>query len=148
MTHLIGISHIIHASNLRRKFPESIYLAEAGIKKGLMIMAVVPKPNDGTKGLSISSSPTAAALLEAGMHQVYEPPHSSKFDIVECAVSSASGTRSQYCATKKSLTIYFLSSRCIIWCSRPILRQSKLNNICVSWLFSPVVRPRWIFLIF
>jgi hypothetical protein len=52
-------------------------------------MAVVPKPNDGTKGLSIASNPTAAALLEVGMHQVYEPPHSSKFDIVECAVSGS-----------------------------------------------------------
>jgi hypothetical protein len=55
-------------------------------------MAVVPKPNDGTKGLSISSNPTAAALLEVGMHQVYEPPHSSKFDIVECAVSGSECT--------------------------------------------------------
>jgi len=76
-----------------------------------MIMAVVPKPNDGTKGLSISSSPTAAALLEVGMHQVYEPPHSSKFDIVECAVSRASEcTRSQYCATKKSHDLFSIIS--------------------------------------
>jgi hypothetical protein len=68
-----------------RKFPESIYLAQAGIKKGLMIMAVVPKPNDGAQGLNISANPTAAALLQEGFHQVYEPPHASKFDIVECA---------------------------------------------------------------
>ncbi len=60
-------------------------------------MAVVPRPNDGTKGLSIGSNPTAAALLEVGMHQVYEPPHSSKFDIVECAVSASECTHSQYC---------------------------------------------------
>lgn len=49
-------------------------------------MAVVPKPNDGTKGL-VEFYPTAEALLEVGMDQVYEPPHGSKFDVVECAVS-------------------------------------------------------------
>lgn len=48
-------------------------------------MAVVPKPNDGAQGLNISANPTAAALLQEGFHQVYEPPHASKFDIVECA---------------------------------------------------------------
>ena len=53
-----------------------------------MIMAVVPKPNDGTKGL-VEFYPTAEALLEVGMDQVYEPPHGSKFDVVECAVSSS-----------------------------------------------------------
>ena len=59
-------------------------------------MAVVPKPNDGTKGLSVASYPTAAALLEVGMHQVYEPPHSSKFDIVECAVSGSECTKNRH----------------------------------------------------
>ena len=49
-------------------------------------MAVVPKPNDGSKGL-VEFYPTAEALLEVGMDQVYEPPHGSKFDVVECAVS-------------------------------------------------------------
>jgi len=55
-------------------------------------MAVVPKPNDGTKGL-VEFYPTAEALLEVGMDQVYEPPHGSKFDVVECAVSSSSSLR-------------------------------------------------------
>jgi hypothetical protein len=51
-----------------------------------MIMAVVPKPNDGSKAL-VEFFPTAEALLEVGMHQVYEPPMGSKFDIVECAAN-------------------------------------------------------------
>lgn len=68
------------------KIPECKHLIEAGKKRGLMIMAVVPKPNDGTKGL-VEFYPTAEALLEVGMDQVYEPPHGSKFDVVECAVS-------------------------------------------------------------
>ncbi len=72
-----------------------------------MIMAVVPKPNDGTKGLSISSNPTAEALLEVGMHQVYEPPHSSKFDIVECAVSASECTLRQYCNEDNSRFIVY-----------------------------------------
>lgn len=68
------------------KIPECKHLIEAGKKRGLMIMAVVPKPNDGSKGL-VEFYPTAEALLEVGMDQVYEPPHGSKFDVVECAVS-------------------------------------------------------------
>jgi hypothetical protein len=68
------------------KIPECNHLIEAGKKRGLMIMAVVPKPNDGTKGL-LEFYPTAEALLEVGVGQVYEPPHGSKFDVVECAVS-------------------------------------------------------------
>lgn len=68
------------------KIPDCNYLIEAGKKRGLMIMAVVPKPNDGSKsgGLGLYY-PTAEALLDVGMHQVYEPPMGSKFDIVECA---------------------------------------------------------------
>ena len=31
--------------------------------------------------------PTAEALLEVGMHQVYEPPVGAKFDVVECAAN-------------------------------------------------------------
>ena len=61
-------------------------LVEAAKKRGLMVMGVVPKPNDGSKATIFN--PTAESLLESGMHQVYEPPIGSKFDIVECAVSS------------------------------------------------------------
>mmetsp|Transcript_53489 Transcript_53489/g.113601 ORF Transcript_53489/g.113601 Transcript_53489/m.113601 type:complete len:571 (+) Transcript_53489:188-1900(+) len=68
------------------RIPDCTHLIEAGKKRGLMIMAVVPKPNDGSKAeLLTSFYPTAEALLEVGMHQVYEPPMGSKFDIVECA---------------------------------------------------------------
>mmetsp|Transcript_54006 Transcript_54006/g.80200 ORF Transcript_54006/g.80200 Transcript_54006/m.80200 type:complete len:554 (-) Transcript_54006:173-1834(-) len=65
------------------RIPDCIHLIEASKKRGLMIMAVLPKPNDGTK--HISYYPTAEGLLEVGIHQVYEPPMSTKFDIVECA---------------------------------------------------------------
>lgn len=65
------------------KIPDCIHLIEAGKKRGLMVMAVVPKPNDGSK--LVAFHPTAEALLEVGMHQVYEPPLGSKFDVVECA---------------------------------------------------------------
>ena len=61
-------------------------LVEAAKKRGLMVMGVVPKPNDGSKETIFN--PTAESLLESGMHQVYEPPIGSKFDIVECAVST------------------------------------------------------------
>lgn len=66
------------------RIPDCIHLIEAGRKRGLMIMAVVPKPNDGSKGES-TFHPTAEALLDVGIHQVFEPPMGSKFDIVECA---------------------------------------------------------------
>lgn len=68
------------------KIPDCSFLIESGKKRGLMIMAVVPKPNDGSNDL-VSFYPTAEALLEVGMHQVYEPPMGSKFDIVECAAN-------------------------------------------------------------
>lgn len=68
------------------KIPDCNYLIEAGKKRGLMIMGVVPKPNDGSNNL-VAYYPTAEALLEVGMHQVYEPPMGSKFDIVECATN-------------------------------------------------------------
>jgi len=68
------------------RIPDCTHLIEAGRKRGLMIMAVVPKPNDGSKAL-IDFYPTAEALLEVGMHQVYEPPFGSKFDVVECAAN-------------------------------------------------------------
>jgi hypothetical protein len=68
------------------RIPDCIHLIEAGKKRGLMVMAVVPKPNDGSKAL-IEFYPTAQALLEVGMHQVYEPPFGSKFDVVECAAN-------------------------------------------------------------
>lgn len=65
------------------RIPDCNHLIESGKKRGLMIMAVVPKPSDGSQLLEMY--PTAAALLECGIHQVYEPPMGSKFDIVECA---------------------------------------------------------------
>ena len=68
------------------RIPDCIHLIEAGKKRGLMVMAVIPKPNDGSKALT-DFYPTAEALLEVGMHQVYEPPMGSKFDIVECAAN-------------------------------------------------------------
>jgi len=68
------------------RIPDCIHLIEAGRKRGLMVMAVIPKPNDGSKAL-IEFYPTAQALLEVGMHQVYEPPFGSKFDVVECAAN-------------------------------------------------------------
>lgn len=68
------------------RIPDCTHLIEAGRKRGLMVMAVIPKPNDGSKAL-ISFYPTAQALLEVGMHQVYEPPFGSKFDVVECAAN-------------------------------------------------------------
>ena len=70
------------------RIPDCIHLIEAGKKRGLMVMAVIPKPNanDGSKAL-IDFYPTAQALLEVGMHQVYEPPFGSKFDVVECAAN-------------------------------------------------------------
>ena len=68
------------------RIPDCIHLIEAGKKRGLMVMAVIPKPNDGSKAL-IDFYPTAEALLEVGMHQVYEPPFGTKFDVVECAAN-------------------------------------------------------------
>lgn len=68
------------------RIPDCIHLIEAGRKRGLMVMAVIPKPTDGSKAL-IEFYPTAQALLEVGMHQVYEPPFGSKFDVVECAAN-------------------------------------------------------------
>ena len=68
------------------RIPDCIHLIEAGRKRGLLVMAVIPKPNDGSKAL-IEFYPTAQALLEVGMHQVYEPPFGSKFDVVECAAN-------------------------------------------------------------
>lgn len=68
------------------RIPDCIHLIEAGRKRGLMVMAVIPKPNDGSMALS-AFHPTAQALLEVGMHQVYEPPYGSKFDVVECAAN-------------------------------------------------------------
>lgn len=65
------------------RLPECTYLIEAGKKRGLMVMAVIIQPNDGS--LPIRSYPTVEALLEVGMHQVYEPPMGTKFDIIECA---------------------------------------------------------------
>lgn len=65
------------------RIPDCIHLIEASKRRGLMVMAVLPKPNDGTK--HVSYYPTAEALLEAGIRQVYEPPMGTKFDIVECA---------------------------------------------------------------
>ena len=63
--------------------PDCIHLIEAGKKRDLMIMAVVPKLINESK--LVEYYPATKALLEVGMHQVYEPPMGNKFDIVECA---------------------------------------------------------------
>lgn len=47
-----------------------------------MVTGVCLKPNDGSNPFM----PTAESLLGVGMHQVYEPPIGTKFDVVECAV--------------------------------------------------------------
>mmetsp|Transcript_26457 Transcript_26457/g.72742 ORF Transcript_26457/g.72742 Transcript_26457/m.72742 type:complete len:563 (-) Transcript_26457:175-1863(-) len=65
------------------RIPDCIHLIDSSKRRGLMVMAVLPKPNDGTKHLNYY--PTAEGLLEVGIHQVYEPPMGTKFDIVECA---------------------------------------------------------------
>ena len=64
------------------KIPDCTFLVDAANKRGLMVMGVCLKPNDGSSPFL----PTAESLLGVGMHQVYEPPIGSKFDIVECAV--------------------------------------------------------------
>ena len=74
-----------HTQNSR--IPDANGLVEAACKRGLMIVAVIPNPNDGTKMGANSINPTAEALLEVGIHQVYEPPLGSKFDIVECSAN-------------------------------------------------------------
>ena len=66
---------------LNLHIPDCIHLIEAGKKRSLVIMVVVPKPSDGSK--LVEYYPTADTLLEVGMHQVYEPPMGSKFVIVE-----------------------------------------------------------------
>ncbi|KAL3798149.1 hypothetical protein HJC23_005710 [Cyclotella cryptica] len=64
------------------KLPDVTYTIAAAYRRNLMVTAVIPKVNDGTKSLSLH--PTASRLLEAGVHQVYEPPVSAKFDVMEC----------------------------------------------------------------
>ena len=50
------------------KIPEVDFLITAATRRNLMITAVIPTVNDGTKNLNLH--PTAARLLEAGVHQV------------------------------------------------------------------------------
>jgi hypothetical protein len=50
------------------KIPDVNFLITAANRRNLMITAVIPKVNDGTKNLNLH--PTAARLLEAGVHQV------------------------------------------------------------------------------
>lgn len=85
---IIPAEHILQNAIvlLDPRIPDCIHLIEAGKKRGLMVMAVIPKPNDGSKSL-VDFYPTAEALLAVGMHQVYEPPFGSKFDVVECAAN-------------------------------------------------------------
>jgi len=64
------------------KIPDCSFLVDAANKRGLMVMGVCLKPNDGSNPFM----PTAESLLSVGMHQVYEPPIGTKFDVVECAV--------------------------------------------------------------
>ncbi|KAL7523918.1 hypothetical protein ACHAWF_000751, partial [Thalassiosira exigua] len=51
------------------KISDCTHLIEAGKTRGPMIMAVVPKSNDGLNAL-VEFHPTPEALLEVGMHQV------------------------------------------------------------------------------
>uniref|UniRef100_A0A7S4RCM3 ATP-grasp domain-containing protein n=2 Tax=Ditylum brightwellii TaxID=49249 RepID=A0A7S4RCM3_9STRA len=55
---------------------------EATKRRGLITLAVIPKPKRITGS---EFYPTAEALLEIGVHQVYEPPIGQNFDITECA---------------------------------------------------------------
>jgi hypothetical protein len=64
------------------KFPDVNSMIDAAYRRNLMVTAVIPQVNDGTKNLNLH--PTAARLLEAGVHQVYEPPVGAKFDVMEC----------------------------------------------------------------
>lgn len=50
------------------KIPDVDFLITAATRRNLMITAVIPKVNDGTKNLNLH--PTASRLLEAGVHQV------------------------------------------------------------------------------
>mmetsp|Transcript_12764 Transcript_12764/g.26878 ORF Transcript_12764/g.26878 Transcript_12764/m.26878 type:complete len:570 (-) Transcript_12764:202-1911(-) len=65
------------------KIPEVKYTIDAANRRNLMVTAVIPQPNDGTKNFVLH--PTTAILLEYGVHQVYEPPVGVKFDVMECA---------------------------------------------------------------
>ncbi|EJK54127.1 hypothetical protein THAOC_26312 [Thalassiosira oceanica] len=68
------------------KIPDCNHLVKSGLKRGLMVVGVVRSNlNQGTAGGALY--PTAEALLEVGMHQVYEPPVGAKFDVVECAAN-------------------------------------------------------------
>ena len=64
------------------KIPDCSFLIDASNKRGLMVVGVCLKPNDGSNPFM----PTVESLLGVGMHQVYEPPIGTKFDVVECAV--------------------------------------------------------------
>mmetsp|Transcript_2389 Transcript_2389/g.3348 ORF Transcript_2389/g.3348 Transcript_2389/m.3348 type:complete len:542 (-) Transcript_2389:1575-3200(-) len=65
------------------KIADCTQFVESATKRGLFVTAVVPKPNKGDE--QIEYHPTAEAILETGVNQVYEPPMGAKFDIVECA---------------------------------------------------------------
>ena len=65
------------------KIPEVTFTIDAAKRRNLMVTAIIPQPNDGTKNVSLH--PTTSVLLEAGVHQVYEPPVGVKFDVMECA---------------------------------------------------------------
>jgi hypothetical protein len=64
------------------KLPDVTFTIAAAYRRNLMVTAVIPKVNDGSKSLNLH--PTASRLLEAGVHQVYEPPVGAKFDVMEC----------------------------------------------------------------
>jgi len=67
------------------KIPDCNYLVTSARKRGLMVVGVVRGSN--REGSASALYPTAEALLEVGMHQVYEPPVGAKFDVVECAAN-------------------------------------------------------------
>lgn len=67
---------------LQPRIAETKTLLECAKKRGLFVTVVNTTHYDGT---NIQFSPTAEALLEVGVHQVYEPPVGQKFSVVECA---------------------------------------------------------------
>ena len=68
------------------KIPDCDHLVACARKRGLMVVGVV-RSNLRREGGNGALYPTAEALLEVGMHQVYEPPVGAKFDVVECAAN-------------------------------------------------------------
>eukprot|EP00546_Thalassionema_frauenfeldii_P009199 CAMPEP_0178922006 /NCGR_PEP_ID=MMETSP0786-20121207/15894_1 /TAXON_ID=186022 /ORGANISM="Thalassionema frauenfeldii, Strain CCMP 1798" /LENGTH=532 /DNA_ID=CAMNT_0020596283 /DNA_START=173 /DNA_END=1771 /DNA_ORIENTATION=- len=67
---------------LQPRIAECKTLIECAKQRGLFVTCVNTTHYDGT---NVNFYPTAEALLEIGVHQVYEPPVGQKFSVVECA---------------------------------------------------------------